>query len=293
MEQVKNCINCDCQDFTTVFSLKDYFYTQENFTIQQCTNCGLRITNPRPDENALGAYYKTENYLSHSDRNETLFDKMYHFIKKYNLNHKRNLIEKFHTSGKILDIGCGTGAFLGQFDKSRWNRQGFEPDVEAREIAKKTHGIEVNDLSVLNNLTDAKAEVITMWHVLEHVSTINEQLVKIKSLLKEDGILVIAVPMSNSYDANNYEKFWAAYDVPRHLYHFTKETLEQLLSKHGFDLVEKYPMRFDSFYISLLSEKYKKSGFPLLRALIKGICSNLAARTEKGTYSSMIFVFRQ
>ena len=293
MEQIKNCINCDCQDFTTVFSLKDYFYTEETFTIQQCTKCGLRITNPRPDEKALGAYYKTENYLSHSDRNETLFDKMYHFIKKYNLSHKRKLIEKFHRSGKIMDIGCGTGAFLGQFDKSRWNRLGFEPDEEAREIAKTIQGVEVNDLSVLNNLTDTKAEVITMWHVLEHVSTINEQLSKIKSLLSDDGILVIAVPMSNSYDANYYGKYWAAYDVPRHLYHFTKETLGQLLSKHGFHLVEKYPMRFDSFYISLLSEKYKKKSFPLLRALIKGICSNLAATTEKGTYSSMIFVFRQ
>jgi len=293
MEEVKKCINCDCQDFTTVFSLKDYFYTQETFAIQQCTRCGLRITNPRPNEDALGAYYKTENYLSHSDRNVTLFDKMYHFIKKYNLNHKRSLVEKFHTSGKIIDIGCGTGAFLGQFDNSRWKRLGFEPDDEAREIAKKVQGIEVNDLSVLNNLTDAKAEVITMWHVLEHVTRINEQLSQIKKLLAKDGILVIAVPMSNSYDANYYGNYWAAYDVPRHLYHFTKETLEQLLLKHGFRLVDKYPMKFDSFYISLLSEKYKKSGFPLLRALIKGISSNLAARTEKGTYSSMIFVFRQ
>jgi 2-polyprenyl-3-methyl-5-hydroxy-6-metoxy-1,4-benzoquinol methylase len=218
---------------------------------------------------------------------------MYHFIKKYNLNHKRSLVEKFHTSGKIIDIGCGTGAFLGQFDNSRWKRLGFEPDDEAREIAKKVQGIEVNDLSVLNNLTDAKAEVITMWHVLEHVTRINEQLSQIKKLLAKDGILVIAVPMSNSYDANYYGNYWAAYDVPRHLYHFTKETLEQLLLKHGFRLVDKYPMKFDSFYISLLSEKYKKSGFPLLRALIKGISSNLAARTEKGTYSSMIFVFRQ
>ena len=192
-----------------------------------------------------------------------------------------------------MDIGCGTGAFLGQFDKRKWKRVGFEPDDEAREIAKTIQGLEVNDLSVLNNLTDTKAEVITMWHVLEHVSTINEQLAKIKNLLTEDGILVIAVPMSNSYDANYYGKFWAAYDVPRHLYHFTKETLEQLLSKHGFNLVEKYPMRFDAFYVSLLSEKYKKRGFQLLRALIKGLSSNLAAKTENGTYSSMIFVFRQ
>lgn len=293
MEQIKNCINCDCQDFTTVFSLKDFFYTEETFTIQQCAHCGLRITNPRPDEKALGAYYKTENYLSHSDRNKTLFDKIYHFIRKYNLSYKRKLIEKFHTSGRIMDIGCGTGAFLGQFDTSRWIRQGFEPDAEAREIAKTTHGIEVNDTTVLNNMVGTKAEVITLWHVLEHISTINEQLAKIKSLLTEDGILVIAVPMSNSYDANYYGKYWAAYDAPRHLYHFTKDTIQQLLSKHGFTLVDKYPMRFDAFYISLLSEKYKKNCFPFFRALSKGIWSNLTATTEKGTYSSMIFVFRQ
>ena len=293
MELVKKCINCDCQDFTSVFSLKDYFYTEETFTIQQCTKCGLRITNPRPDEKALGAYYKTENYLSHSDRNKTLFDKMYHFIKKYNLTYKRKLIEKFHTSGRIIDIGCGTGAFLGQLDKSRWIRQGFEPDAETRELAKTTYGIEVNDPSVLNDLIDTKAEVITLWHVLEHIATINEELDKIKSLLADNGILVIAVPMSNSYDANYYGKYWAAYDAPRHLYHFTKDTIEQLLSKHGFTLVEKYPMRFDAFYISLLSEKYKKTSFPLLRAIVKGLSSNMSAKTEKGTYSSMIFVFRK
>lgn len=293
MEQVNKCINCDCQDFTSVFSLRDYFYTEETFTIQQCTNCGLRITNPRPEEKALSAYYKTENYLSHSDRNETLFDKMYHFIQKYNLNYKRKLIEKFHTSGRIIDIGCGTGAFLGQFDKSRWIRQGFEPDAETREIAKTTYDIEVNDISVLSNLVDIKAEVITLWHVLEHITTINEELEKIKSLLADNGILVIAVPMSNSYDANYYGKYWAAYDAPRHLYHFTKGTIEQLLTKHGFTLVEKYPMRFDAFYISLLSEKYKKTSFPLLRAIVQGLTSNLAAKTENGTYSSMIFVFRK
>jgi 2-polyprenyl-3-methyl-5-hydroxy-6-metoxy-1,4-benzoquinol methylase/rRNA maturation protein Nop10 len=293
MEQIKNCINCDCQDFTTVFTLKDYFYTGETFTIQQCTHCGMRITNPRPAEEALGAYYKTENYLSHSDRNVTLFDKMYHFIKKYNLNLKRNLVEKFHSKGTIIDIGCGTGAFLGQFDKNRWERLGFEPDSEAREIAKTSYNIEANDLTALDTLKDKKAEVITLWHVLEHISTINEQLAKIKLLLKEDGILVIAVPMSNSYDAVYYGKYWAAYDVPRHLYHFTKETLEQLLSKHGFKLVKKYPMRFDAFYISLLSEKYMEKRFPLLRALVKGISFNFSANTAKGTYSSMIFVFRQ
>ena len=293
MEQVIKCINCDCQDFTSVFSLKDYFYTEETFTIQQCAKCGLRITNPRPNEKALGAYYKTENYLSHSDRNDSLFDKFYHFIRKYNLNYKRDIIEKFHTSGRIIDIGCGTGAFLGQFDKSKWIRQGFEPDAETREIAKKTYNIDVNDTPVLNNLVGTKAEVITLWHVLEHISLINEQLEKIKSLLTDNGILVIAVPMSNSHDANYYGKYWAAYDAPRHLYHFTKDTLEQLLSKHGFSLVQKYPMRFDAFYISLLSEKYKKSSFPLFRALAQGLSSNLAAKTEKGTYSSMIFVFRQ
>jgi 2-polyprenyl-3-methyl-5-hydroxy-6-metoxy-1,4-benzoquinol methylase len=218
---------------------------------------------------------------------------MYHFIKKYNLNLKRDLVEKFHSKGRIIDIGCGTGAFLGQFDKNRWERLGFEPDSEAREIAKTSHGIEANDLAALDNLKDKKAEVITLWHVLEHISTINEQLAKIKSLLKEDGILVIAVPMSNSYDAVYYGKYWAAYDVPRHLYHFTKETLEQLLLKHGFKLVKKYPMRFDAFYISLLSEKYMEKRFPLLRALVKGISFNFSANTAKGTYSSMIFVFRQ
>ncbi|MDP4290302.1 MAG: class I SAM-dependent methyltransferase [Bacteroidota bacterium] len=293
MEELKHCINCDCQDFTTLYSLKDYFFTQENFTIQQCNRCGLRFTNPRPEEKDLGAYYKTENYLSHSDRNKTLFDKMYHFIKKYNLDHKRKLIEKFHTSGTIIDIGCGTGAFLGQFDKKRWSRIGFEPDADAREIAKNSYGIEARDLQAMNNLNGTKAEVITMWHVLEHVSLINEQLIKIKSMLKQDGILVIAVPMSNSHDANYYGKYWAAYDVPRHLYHFTKDTLQQLLSKHGFNLVENYPMVFDAFYISMLSEKYKKSSLPLVQSLIKGLRFDFAAKTKKGTYSSMIFVFRQ
>ncbi len=293
MEELKKCIICDNQELKTVFTLKDYFFTQEEFSIQQCKKCGFRFTNPRPEEAALGPYYKTEDYLSHSDRNKTLFDKAYHLVKNYNLRKKRKLVEKYVSGGSIIDIGAGTGAFLAQFDQAKWKRLGLEPDSTAREVAKTNFGLDLKDPGMLTNKEIKDISVITLWHVLEHVSNLNEQLQNIHEKLATNGILVIAVPMSNSFDAEHYGKYWAAYDVPRHLYHFTQETLQLLLKKHGFSLIEKHPMKFDSFYISLLSEKYKKSSLSQVKALLKGIFSNIKASTEKGTYSSMIFVFKK
>jgi 2-polyprenyl-3-methyl-5-hydroxy-6-metoxy-1,4-benzoquinol methylase len=293
MEELKKCIICDNQELTTVFSLKDYFFTQEEFTIQQCKKCGFRFTNPRPEEKELGPYYKTEDYLSHSNRKKTLFDKAYHLVKNYNLRKKRRLVEKHVSKGTIIDIGAGTGAFLNEFDPTKWNRLGLEPDSTARGIAKSNFDLELKDPKTLGSDGINNVSVITLWHVLEHISTLNEQLKLIHEKLAENGILVIAVPMSNSFDAEHYGKYWAAYDVPRHLYHFTQDTLQRLLKKHGFSLVEKYPMKFDSFYISLLSEKHKKSNLSQVKAVFKGLFSNLTASTEKGTYSSMIFVFRK
>lgn len=293
MEELKKCIVCDCQELTTLFSLKDYFFTQEEFTIQQCKKCGFRFTNPRPEEKELGPYYKTEDYLSHSDRNKTLFDKAYHAVKNYNLRKKRKLVENHVSEGTIIDIGAGTGAFLAQFDQTKWNRIGLEPDSTAREIAKTNFSLTLQDPDILKKEEIKNISVITLWHVLEHISNLNEQIELIHKKLASNGILVIAVPMSNSYDAEHYGKYWAAYDVPRHLYHFNQDTLQQLMKKHGFTLIEKHPMRFDSFYISLLSEKHKKSSLIQVKAMLKGLFSNLIASTEKGTYSSMIFVFKK
>ncbi|NWJ52723.1 MAG: class I SAM-dependent methyltransferase [Bacteroidetes bacterium] len=293
MEELKKCIICDNQELTTVFSLKDYFFTQEEFTIQQCKKCGFRFTNPRPEEKDLGPYYKTENYLSHSNRNKTLFDKAYHAVKNYNLRKKRKLVEKHVSEGTIIDIGTGTGAFLAQFNETKWKRLGLEPDETARKIAKTTFGLELQDTSMLANKEIKDVTVITLWHVLEHVSKLNEQLALIHEKLASNGILVIAVPMSNSYDAKHYEKYWAAYDVPRHLYHFSQDTLQLLLKKHGFSLIEKYPMKFDSFYISLLSEQHKKNSLAHVKAVVNGLFSNIMASNKKGTYSSMIFVFKK
>ena len=293
MEELKRCIICDNQELTTVFSLKDYFFTQEEFTIQQCKKCGFRFTNPRPEEVALGPYYKTEDYLSHSNRKKTLFDKAYHAVKNYNLRRKKGLVEKHVSKGTIIDIGAGTGAFLAQFDETKWKRLGLEPDSTAREIAKTNFGLELLDPSTLANKEIKDVTVITLWHVLEHISTLNEQLALIHEKLATNGILIIAVPMSNSYDAKHYGKYWAAYDVPRHLYHFTQDTLQLLLKKHGFSLIEKYPMKFDSFYISLLSEKHKKNSLAHVKAVVNGLFSNIMASNKKGTYSSMIFVFKK
>ncbi len=283
------CPACDGHVFTTVIETKDFFLTQEQFSIVKCNSCGLHFTNPIPTEETIGEYYKSENYVSHSSSKKGIVNSIYNLVRNFTLKQKVSLVQNRTKGMKLLDIGAGTAHFLNHAKSKGFEVNGLEPDQDAVNFAKENFNIELEPLSRLSTFEDESFDVITMWHVLEHVYHLQRDLAFITQKLKKDGVLFIAVPNIDSYDAKHYGIHWAALDVPRHLYHFQKDTLSKLMSRFGMELKEVLPMKFDSYYVSMLSEKYK--GGSLLNAIIKGYKSNRKAK--EGGFSSQIYVFRK
>ena len=292
MKTLKNCPVCNSSTFSDFLEVEDYFLSHEVFSLKRCNTCGFVLTNPSPNENNLGLYYQSEEYISHSSSTVSITDKIYYSIRNYTIKQKFKLINKHFKGGMILDIGCGTGEFLNYFKTKGWNTTGIEPNETAREIAIKKHGLDVHLEAQLDKLKRSSFEVITMWHVLEHVPDLSSRIEQLNSLIKENGILIIAVPNIVSKDAKTYGKFWAALDVPRHLYHFNQSTIKKLFEKFGFELKEIHPMKFDAFYISMISEKYKTGKSNYIKALYNGLKSNLYAASHENNYSSNIYVLQ-
>lgn len=240
----------------------------------------------------IGNYYKAEAYVSHTDSKKGLINTAYHIVRNHTLRSKLNMVQRETgiSKGLILDIGAGTGAFLQKMKEAGWQALGLEPDADARENAQKLHGLELIPSHEIYGLS-TKFNAITMWHVLEHVHDLQGYVKKIKTLLAPDGKLFIAVPNYTSNDAGKYKENWAAYDVPRHLYHFSPQSLRQLFESNGYKLEKMLPMPFDSYYVSMLSEKIKNAGSQnLVQAMISGFRSNRNAGNEAGLYSSVIYV---
>jgi 2-polyprenyl-3-methyl-5-hydroxy-6-metoxy-1,4-benzoquinol methylase len=236
--------------------------------------------------------------VSHTNTNKGIINGLYQAIKKRTIRKKGRQI--FKQSGKktgnILDYGCGTGTFLAHMKSLGWNIFGLEPSPAARKVAQNEYGLNLQPIENLWNLPPKSVDVITLWHVLEHVHRLNDTLEQLTQILKDDGLLVIAVPNVTAWDAQHYQQFWAAYDVPRHLYHFTIETMEQLLANHQLVVEDKKLMPFDSFYVSMLSEKYKNGGLGiggLFRAFINGLRSNMNAVSDLHYASSITYWIRK
>lgn len=267
--------------------IKDYSISQEEFTLVYDEVLEMFSTDPVPDN--LGKYYLSENYISHTDSNDGLFEKVYQWVKNYMLKKKVKLISSYVEKGTLLDIGAGTGDFLNQAKKSGWDVTGIEPSAAAR---KRAFEKGINLFEEEAEVGERKFDVITMWHVLEHVPDVQKQIEWIKNHLSTDGVLIVAVPNFNSYDAKYYKNFWAAWDVPRHLHHFSYKSIKTLFEKNGFNLIEQKPLIFDSFYVSLLSEKYKSTSLiKPVSAFMIGLRSNWRAQQTK-EYSSIIYVLK-
>lgn len=270
--------------------VEDYSVSHEKFQLYLDKNLHILKTLPQPSSEEIGAYYKSEDYISHTDSKRNLFEKIYHIVKRKAIQNKIDLIESFSsTKGKVLDIGCGTGEFIFEANKRGWKVFGFEPNFSASSLAKEK-GLNLVDNT--KNIEQNSLDVITMWHVLEHVHDIDEQIKELYRLLKPDGKLVIAVPNYNSYDAKYYEKYWAAFDAPRHLWHFSQKSIPLIFEPYQFSHVETLPMLFDSFYVSLLSEKYKTGKRNWLKAFWIGLKSNIEAR-QNLEYSSLIYILKK
>lgn len=284
------CPYCQNPVSTPYISLKDDFLTKEPFEIVECSACHLLYTTPRPDTDHIGAYYESDEYLSHQENKSGLVPSIYEAVKSVNIKRKVKLATQELPIGSLLDIGCGVGDFLLAVSKTGWNIAGIEPSEHAKAIASQRLGFTPLDPTQTCELSDASFDVITMWHVLEHVDQLHEQLHQLERLLKPGGRLVIALPNYQSYDANYYREHWAAWDVPRHLNHFSKETLTHIVQDFHFKFIDFHGLKWDSYYISYLSERYLGHRAPLLKGAYRGFVSNLKAH-QSGMYSSLVYRF--
>ena len=269
-------------------NVKDFSVSGESFSLLQNEDGSILKTTPTPSLDKLPSYYESEDYISHTDGQRSLFEKIYHIVKRNAIQQKVKLISKFSQKGQLLDIGAGTGDFLVAAKNEGWQTLGIEPNNNAKTLAENKG---VNFADQLEVISDDSFDVITMWHVLEHVPNLEYQLKQLKRICKPGGIVIIAVPNYKSFDAQYYKEFWAAYDVPRHLWHFSKNGIQKLFAQQNFQLVKMKPMWFDSFYVSLLSEKYKNGKMNFIKGFLIGFYSNLSG-IFKNEYSSHIYVFK-
>ncbi len=279
----------DISNYQHYLTLKDHSISKEEFQLYKDDTIDLVFTYPQPKETDLASYYESDDYISHTDSKRSLFEKAYQVVKNSALKSKLKLINELQkTKGVLLDIGAGTGDFLIIANQNGWQTIGVEPSDKAKQIAKTKN---VSYIESTRSLEDHSIDVITMWHVLEHVPDVNSQIKELKRLLKTNGTILIAVPNFNSYDAKHYGVFWAAYDVPRHLWHFSKKSIQHLFEREKLQLVKIIPMYFDSFYVALLSEKYKNGYMNFIKAFFIGLKSNWKA-TKNKEYSSHIYVIK-
>ncbi len=288
-ESITNCPVCKSVRFKHYLITKDHFLSKESFNISKCQECSLLFTNPRPSSENIGSYYDSEEYLSHNSRSGLLAS-IYKIIRRRNIQHKYNIIKSRVPKGKLLDVGAGTGSFLNFMQTKGWKVYGTEPNESARKQAVSSGINVVEDIGKLN--IPKKMDAITMWHSLEHVHNFDETVQYLASHLKKKGRLFIAVPNHESLDASIYKEYWAAWDVPRHLYHFNEKSIATLANLNGLKLKEKLPMKFDAYYISLMSEQYKTGHKNIYKMILNGWKSNSYGK-KTGHYSSMIYVLKK
>ena len=269
-------------------NVKDHSVSQETFELLYDENLDMLITHPQPSLEKLPTYYESVDYISHTDGNKSLFEKMYQFVKTIALKNKLKLINSESQKGRILDIGAGVGDFLSVCKNDGWDTIGIEPSAKAKTIAKSKGVLFVENVSELESNS---FDVITMWHVLEHVPDLENQIRELKRLIKSNGTIIIAVPNFKSYDAKHYKEFWAAFDIPIHLWHFSKTAIQKLFAVQNLELQKVLPMKFDSFYVSLLSEKYKTGKMNYIKAFFIGLKSNWKG-SQNSEYSSHIYVIK-
>ncbi|WCO01666.1 class I SAM-dependent methyltransferase [Psychroserpens ponticola] len=281
------------KDNSTYLKVKDHSVSGEEFQLIYNKEFEMLETFPQPSEEQLPKYYQSEDYISHTDAKRNWFEKVYHFIKTIALKRKLKLINSFNSKEKqLLDIGCGTGDFLKVAKDNNWSVFGIEPNPNARKIANQKTNNSVFDIEQLLKFEKYSFDVITLWHVLEHLPKLENHIAVFESLLKPNGRLVIAVPNYKSYDAKYYNKYWAAFDVPRHLWHFSQKAISKLVYQKGMELIKTSPMTFDAYYVSLLSEKYKNGFMNPIKAFRIGWYSNFKAK-RTGEFSSLIYIIKK
>lgn len=291
----KACPLCKSDEISIPFSCTDNFISMEVFKLARCGKCGFEFTQDVPEENEIGRYYESEDYISHSGTKKGISNKLYHMARNFMLWRKKRIVSKLTSlkSGKILDIGSGTGHFAGKMKNCGWQVKGVEINEKARSFSVSQFGIDVFSPDKITSLEAESFDCITLWHVLEHFHDPVKYASEIHRMLKHDGVCIIALPNSSSYDAKHYGKFWAAYDMPRHLWHFNPKTFSLFAEKNGFRLYRTMSLPIDVFYISTLSEKYKGSGLPFLAGMTIAKWFAFLTIFNKERCSSLIYILKK
>jgi SAM-dependent methyltransferase len=292
MEDHKYCPLCAHNVLVNRFAGKDYFLTQEEFLVQQCAACGLWVTNPYPDPQQSSVYYKSDKYYSHPGKKMNLLALAYHAVKKRNIRSKTNLVNKYISEGSILDIGCGSGSFLQSCKNLGFEVTGVEKDTDARDYCLEHLKLKVFSPDHLSLIPGHSQNVVTLWHVLEHIHDLSAFLNLMLTWMKPGSYLFLALPNPDSPDAKYYGTYWAGWDLPRHLYHFPPETVKILGERFGLMHIETLPMTWDAFYVGILSEQYRHSTLAPLKGLWQGLKSNILAKRTLN-FSSLIYVFKK
>lgn len=286
------CPWCDSEKTQIHLWVKDLFLTNEAFEIHECLKCGLLFTEPRPKPKEIGKYYQSEEYYSHQENKKGFVPRIYEAVKSVNLKKKYKMATKGLEPGRMLEIGCGAGDFLHTMEKHGWTCTGIEPSESAKEIATKKVKAKLLNPQEIDKLEDESFDLITMWHVLEHVDNLKEEIKQLQRLLKKGGRLVLALPNFKSADAQYYKEYWAAYDVPRHLNHFCHESINNIFKTTDFKRIKTDKLVWDAYYISYMSEKYMNHSLPLLKGAWKGLRSNCKAR-KNGEWSSLVYILER
>ncbi len=292
---VAQCAVCLGKHIHPVLDAKDYTVSESIFSIWHCRDCSFRFTQDIPSIENIGPYYQSTNYISHSNTKKGIVNRLYHLVRNYTLGSKARLVQNITglEKGNLLDVGAGTGAFANTLKKRGWNITALEPDAIARSEAKKNHGLELELPARLFEFSANSFDAITMWHVMEHVHDLHGYWNQFSNIIGNKGRLIIAVPNYTSADAEAYGKYWAAYDVPRHLYHFSPQSMKLLGERYGFRLVATKAMWFDAYYVAMLSEQYKNGRPDFIRAFWQGLKSNLKAISNPKKCSSVIYIFEK
>lgn len=292
-ELLSECPVCSGKEFKFYLECEDYTVSHERFKLVECNSCGFVFTNPRPVPAEIGKYYQSEEYISHTNSKAGLMNSIYQLARKRAIAGKIKTLESYGAQpNTLLDYGCGTGEFLANAKARGWVCAGLEPDEGARKQAISNHGLSVEDPSKLFGLPTGQFGAITLWHVLEHVHLLKESVQQFRRILSSQGVLIIAVPNRTSWDAEKYGPHWAAYDVPRHLYHFSKTPMLRLMENAGFKCETIKPLFFDPFYISLLSGKYKNGSMNPVSAFITGAQTTAKGKSDIEKNSSLMYIFR-
>jgi len=293
MERLKACPLCDAKQFKEHLVVKDYFLSKEEFQLCRCVKCDLIFTNPRPNSEEITEYYRSTEYISHSNNTDSLTSIIYKGVRSYTLKKKYQLINKYlspRPQVRHLDYGCGTGHFINYTTKKGWISYGYEPDETA--LSASSYQVKPLIYNDLGSISKHKYDIISLFHVLEHVHNLEQILKLLLAQLKDQGLLILALPNHKSYDANYYKEHWAGYDVPRHLYHFNQNSIQQLAKIYGLKIEHCEPMRFDSYYVSILSEKYQSHNASFIKGIKAGLASNTSAALTS-EFSSIIYILRK